>query len=153
MGTIDGGLRANVVAPHSLAVVDVRVATATDAELIESSILNINPAIPGTALQIEGGFGRPVMEKTAANRDLWRLARRLGTELGIQISDGTAGGGSDGNTTSLYTATLDGLGAVGGGAHAHHEHLNIGKSLQRAALLTLLLMQGKLEPSGADYCI
>jgi glutamate carboxypeptidase len=85
------------------------------------------------------------MEKTPANRQLWILACRLGAELGLQLEEGMAGGGSDGNTTSLYTATLDGLGAVGDGAHAHHEHLLLDRSLERAALLTLLLMAEPLE--------
>jgi glutamate carboxypeptidase len=146
VGTIDGGLRPNVVAPKSTAVVDVRVATKMDSEAVEAAILGLEPATPGTSLQMEGGFGRPAMEKTPANRQLWRLACCLGAELGLQLEEGMAGGGSDGNTTSLYTATLDGLGAVGDGAHAHHEHLLLGRSLERAALLTLLLMAEPLEP-------
>jgi glutamate carboxypeptidase len=145
VGTIDGGLRPNVVAPKSKAVIDVRVATKADSEAVAAAILGLEPATPGTSLQIEGGFGRPAMEKTPANRQLWALACRLGAELGLQLEEGMAGGGSDGNTTSLYTATLDGLGAVGDGAHAHHEHLLLDKSLERAALLTLLLMAEPLE--------
>jgi glutamate carboxypeptidase len=144
VGTIDGGLRPNVVAPASRAVVDVRVANREDADDIESSILNLQPAIPGTSLVIEGGFGRPAMERTPANRQLWHLALRLGSELGLELEEALAGGGSDGNTTSLYTSTLDGMGPVGDGAHAHHEHLRIGKTLERAALLTMLLMADEL---------
>lgn len=144
VGTIDGGLRANVVAPKSQAVVDVRVASRAEADEISSTILNLEPEIPGTSLSIEGGFGRQPMEKTAANRELWQLALRLGSELGMELEEGLAGGGSDGNTTSLYTATLDGMGSVGDGAHAHHEHLLIDKTLERAALLTMLLMAGEL---------
>jgi glutamate carboxypeptidase len=147
VGTIDGGLRPNVVAPASKAVVDVRVATKADSEAVETAILGLEPATPGTSLQIEGGFGRPAMEKTAANRQLWTLACQLGAELGLQLEEGMAGGGSDGNTTSRYTATLDGLGAVGDGAHAHHEHLLLGRSLERAALLALLLMAKPLGTS------
>ncbi len=150
VGTIDGGLRPNVVAPASQAVVDVRVATREDADHIESSILELQPAIPGTSLDIEGGFGRPAMERTPANRQLWHLALRLGSELGLELEEGLAGGGSDGNTTSLYTSTLDGMGPVGDGAHAQHEHLQIGKTLERAALLTMLLMAAPLDcqPAG-----
>ena len=144
VGTIDGGLRPNVVAPESQAVVDVRVASRADADEVSSSILNLEPEIPGTSLSIEGGFGRQPMEKTAANRELWQLALRLGSELGMELEEGLAGGGSDGNTTSLYTSTLDGMGPVGDGAHAHHEHLLIDKTLERAALLTMLLMAGEL---------
>ena len=147
VGTIDGGLRPNVVAPSSQAVVDVRVASQEDAERIEQAILNLRPAIAGTSLKVEGGFGRPAMERTAANRKLWRMACRLGGELGLQLQEALAGGGSDGNFTSQYTATLDGLGAVGDGAHARHEHLRLGPTLERTALLALLLLAPALNPA------
>jgi glutamate carboxypeptidase len=150
VGTIDGGLRPNVVAPKSQAVVDVRVVTKTDADAIKASILSIEPATPGTSLTIEGDFGRPAMERTPANQQLWRLALRLGAELGLELEQGLAGGGSDGNTTSLYTSTLDGMGPVGDGAHARHEHLHIGKTLERAALLSMLLIADELECVGID---
>ena len=145
VGTIDGGLRPNVVAPESQAVVDVRVSTREEAEAITASILGIQPAVPGTSLNIEGYFGRSPMERTPANRQLWRLVHRSGLELGLELEQGLAGGGSDGNTTSLYTATLDGMGPVGDGAHARHEHLHIGKTLERTALLSLLLIAEELE--------
>jgi glutamate carboxypeptidase len=145
VGTIDGGLRPNVVAPESQAIVDVRVETKEDGDRVEQAILGLEPAIEGTSLMIEGGFGRPAMERTPRNRQLWRLARTLGEQLGLQLEQGLAGGGSDGNFTSLYTATLDGLGAVGDGAHARHEHLQLERTLEHAALLTLLLMSPALE--------
>jgi glutamate carboxypeptidase len=140
VGTIDGGLRPNVVAPKSQAVVDVRVAGQADAERVEAAIRGLTPATRGTSLKIEGGFGRPAMERTPANRQLWHMACRLGDELGLQLEEGLAGGGSDGNFTSLYTATLDGMGAVGDGAHARHEHLCLERTIEHAALLALLLM-------------
>lgn len=149
VGTIDGGLRPNVVAPESQAVVDVRVETKEDGERVEEAIRDLQPAIEGTSLVIEGGFGRPAMERTPQNRQLWRLARTLGDELGLHLEEGLAGGGSDGNFTSLYTATLDGLGAVGDGAHARHEHLRLGRTIEHAALLTLLLAAPPLETEGA----
>lgn len=148
VGTIDGGLRPNVVAPESQAVVDVRVATQEDADRVETAIRGLEPAIEGTSLQVEGGFGRPAMERTPRNRQLWRLAVRLGDELGLQLEQGLAGGGSDGNFTSLYTATLDGMGAVGDGAHARHEHLRLQPTLERTALLALLLMAPPLDQQG-----
>ena len=80
------------------------------------------------------------MEATPRNAALWQQARALGSELGIDLRSARAGGGSDGNTTSQYTATIDGLGPVGDGAHAEHEFLYIDKTLERAALLTLLLL-------------
>lgn len=148
VGTIDGGLRPNVVAPASEAVVDVRVASLGDAEWVEQTILGLQPATPGTRLVIEGGFGRPAMERTPANRQLWDLAVGIGEDLGLHLEQGMAGGGSDGNFTSLHAATLDGLGAVGDGAHAPHEHLSVERTLERAALLAMLLMAGPLEPVG-----
>ncbi|MBT8047752.1 MAG: M20 family metallopeptidase [Xanthomonadales bacterium] len=147
VGTIDGGLRPNVVAPSSKAVVDVRVASQEDAARVERAIMKLQPSTAGTSLKVEGGFGRPAMERTPANRQLWRLACRLGDELGLQLEEGLAGGGSDGNFTSLHTATLDGLGAVGDGAHARHEHLRLGRTIEHAALLTLLLMAPPIDAS------
>jgi glutamate carboxypeptidase len=150
VGTIDGGLRPNVVAPHSEAVVDVRVASQEDADRIEQAIRALQPATPGTSIEVDGLFGRPAMEHTPANRRLWRLACRLGAELGLELDEGTAGGGSDGNFTSLYTATLDGLGAVGDGAHARHEHLRLEPTLERTALLALLLLAPPLQAGGKE---
>jgi glutamate carboxypeptidase len=145
VGTIDGGLRPNVVAPRSQAVVDVRVAAQADAERIGRAINALAPSVPGTSLTIEGGFGRPAMERTPANRQLWQLACRLGEGLGLKLEEALAGGGSDGNFTSQFAATLDGMGAVGDGAHARHEHLVVSRTLERAALLALLLMAPPLQ--------
>lgn len=145
VGTIDGGLRPNVIAPSSKAVVDVRVASQEDAERIANAILGLQPSVRGTALTVEGGFGRPAMERTPANQQLWRMACRLGENLGLQLEEALAGGGSDGNFTSRFTATLDGLGPVGDGAHAPHEHLRVEATLERAALLALLLLAPPLR--------
>lgn len=147
VGTIDGGLQPNVIAPNSQAVVDVRVPTIADGEQIENTILNIQPVTPGVRLQIEGGIGRPSMELTPRNHALWLQAAGLGRELGIHLQHGRAGGGSDGNTTSQFTATLDGLGPVGHGAHAEHEFLYIDRTLERTALLALL-MSAPAAPGG-----
>jgi glutamate carboxypeptidase len=75
------------------------------------------------------------------------MACRLGADLGLQLEEALAGGGSDGNFTSQFTATLDGLGAVGDGAHARHEHLRMGQTLERTALLVLLLLAPPLHPA------
>ena len=80
------------------------------------------------------------MESTPRNEALWDQAVVLADQLGIELSRAKVGGGSDGNTTSQYTATLDGLGPVGHGAHAKHEFLYIDRTLERAALLTMLLL-------------
>jgi glutamate carboxypeptidase len=140
VGMVDGGLQPNVIAPHSQAVVDVRVTTLANGERITRAIHALEPVTPGVRLTIEGGIGRPALEKNARNDALWQQASELGAELGIDLQQGRAGGGSDGNTTSQYTATLDGLGAVGHGAHAEREFLYIDRTLERTALLALLLM-------------
>lgn len=145
VGTVDGGIQPNVIAPHSTAVVDVRVPTVADGDEIERRIHGLAPVTPGVRLRVEGRIGRPSMEATPRNRRLWEVARRVGSDLGLELQSVRAGGGSDGNTTSQYTATLDGLGPVGDGAHAGHEFLYIDKTLERAALLAMLL----LEPDGA----
>ena len=149
VGTIDGGLRPNVIAPTSRAVVDVRVASQADAEHVDAAIRALQPTAEGVVLEIEGGIGRPPLEPTPRNRALWAVAQTLGGEIGLDLSEARAGGGSDGNTTSLYTATLDGLGPVGDGAHAHHEQLDLDKTTERAALLSLLLISPPLR-STAD---
>jgi glutamate carboxypeptidase len=140
VGTIDGGIQANVIAPHSRAVVDVRVPTVDIGERITRTIHELQPTTPGVRLTIEGGIGRPSMEQTPRNRRLWDQAVALGSELGLDLQQARAGGGSDGNTTSQYTATLDGLGPVGHGAHADHEFLYLDRTLERTALLALLLL-------------
>ncbi|MDH3762207.1 MAG: M20 family metallopeptidase [Gammaproteobacteria bacterium] len=145
VGVIDGGIRPNMVAPQSRAIIDVRVQTHADAERVENAIHQLEAETPGVILTIEGAIGRPPMERTESNQQLWRIAQQLAGEIDLKIEQGTAGGGSDGNTTSLYTATLDGLGAVGDGAHAHHEHIHIDLLPERCALLTLLLLAPPLN--------
>jgi glutamate carboxypeptidase len=140
VGTIRGGTRANVIAAEASAEVDVRVSTLADGEEISRVIHALEPATPGTFIHVEGGLGIPPLEKTGRNLALWAAARAAGERLGIELSDFTAGGGSDGNTTSQFTATLDGLGAVGDGAHALHEAVSIDGMVERAALLAELLM-------------
>lgn len=147
VGKIDGGVRANVVAPQSRAEVDVRVRTQQDADMIERVIHSIEPTVPGTSLKIEGRIRRPPLERTPRNLKLWQRALELGQSLGIELEEGAAGGGSDGNWTSLFTSTLDGLGAVGDGAHAAHEHVVEDRMPERAALLACLLLG---EPIGKN---
>lgn len=141
VGTIEGGLRANVVAPTSEAVVDVRVLRHEDAQRVERAIRSLEPSTPGTTLRVTGRFGRPPMERTPGNVELFIAAQRIGAELGVELDDSTAGGGSDGNTTSQHTPTLDGLGPVGDGAHAPHEQVSLDSIVRRSALLAALLME------------
>lgn len=145
VGVIDGGIRPNMVAPESSAVVDVRVETQKDAERVENAIHRLAPATPDVTLAIEGRIGRPPMEPTEQNQQLWQVAKDIGTNIELELEQGTAGGGSDGNTTSLYAATLDGMGAVGDGAHAAHEFVYLDLLPVRCALLTLLLLAPPLN--------
>ena len=140
VGTIDGGLRPNVIAPESRATVDVRVPDAAEAERLEKEILGLRAVTDGVTVEVMGTISRHPLARTPRNRALWRVAQRLAGDLGIEIEEGLAGGGSDGSTTSKHAATLDGLGAVGDGAHAKHEHIDIAKTLERCALLAMLVM-------------
>ncbi len=140
VGTIDGGIRPNVVAPESKAVVDVRVLHLEDAQRVETAIRNIEPTIPGVQIMVEGGLERPPMEKTPQNERLWQYAVKTALDLGLNIAEATAGGGSDGNLTNIYTPTLDGLGAVGDLAHAPGEFVYLDRLVDRVALLSNLLL-------------
>jgi len=152
VGTIDGGMRTNVIAPTSEATIDVRVLHAEDGPRVEREIRSIEATTPGTALEITGGIDRLPLERTPRNRRLWHRALEAAEQLDIEIGEGTSGGGSDGNITSLHCATLDGLGPVGDGAHAVHEHVLIDSLPERAALLACLLlgppMSGERQRAG-----
>ena len=140
VGMIEGGTSANVIAAKSRAVIDVRVHNNIDAEFISKEILSLRPINDDVELSVEGHFGRPPLEKTIRNQKLWKMAKNLGELIDLELEESTAGGGSDGNTTSLHTATLDGLGTIGDGAHARHEFIFTEKLIERTALLTILLM-------------
>ena len=146
VGTIRGGTRANVIAAEATAEVDVRVATMADGAEISRLIHSLEPRTPGTSIHVEGGVGIPPLERTARNQVLWAEALAAGERLGMELQEFTSGGGSDGNTTSQFTATLDGLGAVGDGAHALHEAVEIDGMVGRAALLAELLMAPVMRP-------
>lgn len=141
VGVIEGGTRTNVVADHARAEVDVRVWTAEDAERIDAALHALEPTVPGTRIDVTGGIGRGPLERTPRNVRLWNRAAAIGEQLGLALEEGAAGGGSDGNFTSRYTATLDGLGAVGDGAHALHEFVYVDRAIERTALLAGLLAE------------
>ena len=90
------------------------------------------------------------MERTPRNQALWKLALEAARDLGLEIEQGISGGASDGNLTSPFVATLDGLGAVGDGAHANHEYINVAKSVERCALLAMLVMAENPTSGGKD---
>lgn len=152
VGTIDGGTRRNVIAAQARASVDVRVATMADGARVEEAVQKIRPVTPGVTLSIEGGVRVAPLERTPRNRVLWEAARIAGAAMGLELEEAMAGGGSDGNTTSLFTATLDGLGCVGDGAHADHEHIIVEPSLDRCALLSRLLLTppGRAGSAGGE---
>ena len=142
VGTIDGGLQANVVAPEASALVDVRAPTEAAAREVEHAIRALKPSRPGTTITVRNDSGRPPMLPTERNHALFRRADQLARELGLAIDEAPlVGGASDANLTSDLTATLDGLGAVGDGAHSRDEHVVVSALPERAALLALLLLE------------
>ena len=140
VGTVDGGLRPNVVAPEASAEIDVRVVSADDASAVEAAIRALTPVDPDVTLSVDGAFSRPPMERNEANEAIWQQASAIADRLGLELDARVVGGASDGNLTSQHTATLDGLGAVGDGAHRADEHVLVRTMPERAALLALLLM-------------
>jgi glutamate carboxypeptidase len=147
VGTIDGGLRPNVIAPQASAVVDVRVPSEGAARELEQSLRGLKPILEGAAIEVEGGIHRPPMEPLSRNRALLATAQRLGHELGLSLEDaGLVGGGSDANTTSVFTGTLDGLGPIGEGSHARDERIDTTQFPERTALLALLILEPAMHP-------
>jgi glutamate carboxypeptidase len=140
VGVIEGGIRPNVIAPMSRAEIDCRTLSLADAQRVTNRILEMGATDPRIELFISGQFSKPPLEVTSRNRRLWDRAVQIGSLIGLELEEGIAGGGSDGNTTSQFTATLDGLGAVGDGAHADHEFIYVDKMIERTALLALLLL-------------
>lgn len=140
VGQVSGGTRPNVIAPQAWAVVDVRVPTVADAERIIAAILGIQATLAGAVVHIERVSASLPLEPTARNQRLWQQAQDVGRLLGLALESVAVGGASDGNTTSQFTATLDGLGPIGDGAHAAHEHVLVDRLPERAALLALLLL-------------
>lgn len=139
-GVISGGTRSNVIAQDAFAQVDVRIAKAGDAARVEKLFRGLRCSDPKCKLEITGGMNRPPMERKAGTIALYKHARRLAAELGFVLEEAATGGGSDGNfTAALGVPTLDGLGAVGEGAHAAHESAVIEHLIPRTALLAGLI--------------
>ena len=139
-GVISGGTRSNVIAEHAYADVDVRIAKASDAAKVEKLFRGLRCADPKCKLEITGGMNRPPMERRPGTVDLYKQARKLAADLGFTLDEAASGGGSDGNfTAALGVPTLDGLGAVGEGAHAAHESVVIEHIVPRTALLAALI--------------
>ena len=141
VGTIGGGTKTNVVPAEAWAEIDLRVAKRADGPRMEKRFAALKPTPKsGTTLSIEGGVNRPPMERTRGTVQLFRRAQSLAAEIDWQLTEASTGGASDGNFTSaLGIPTLDGVGAVGEGAHATHESILIDHLAPRTALLAAML--------------
>jgi glutamate carboxypeptidase len=141
---VSGGLRSNVIPDQAHATVDVRVPSAAAAAEIDAAFRALRPVDPRTAIACTGGMDRPPLERTAGVERLYKRANEIARALGHQLDEGGTGGGSDGNfTAALGIPTLDGLGAIGDGAHALHEHVDIESLPDRAALVAGLIADVK----------
>jgi glutamate carboxypeptidase len=141
-GVIGGGTRSNVVAGEAWAEVDVRIARRADEERVERLFRSLRTLDKKCILTVEGGLNRPPMERTAGTAKLFRRAQRLAAGLGWKLDEAATGGGSDGNFTSaLGFPTLDGMGAVGEGAHAAHESIVLEQLPRRTALLAAMIAE------------
>ncbi|MGA2116002.1 MAG: M20 family metallopeptidase [Bryobacteraceae bacterium] len=139
-GVIAGGTRSNVIAESARAEVDVRVPRLGDAASLERKFHRLAAFDKRCRIELGGGLNRPPMERTPGTVRLFRLAQKLGSELGVRVEESHTGGGSDGNfTAALGVPTLDGLGAAGEGAHAANESVLINRIADRTALLAKLL--------------
>lgn len=135
VGVVKGGTRPNVIAEEAYAEVDLRVPTIADADEFVAKILNLKSRTEGVGVKVTGGLNRPPYEKGNAGAALYEHAKTLAAEIGFELVDTTTGGGSDGNFTAAHTATLDGLGVDGKGAHTHYEQMYISSIEPRARLL------------------
>ncbi len=141
-GVIGGGTRVNIVAEEAWAKIDVRVWRMADARRLEKKFQALDPVDRRTRITVQGGLNRPPFERTPAVVSLYRRARRIAREFGLNLGEAQVGGGSDGNfTAALGVPTLDGLGAVGEGAHAPQESVLIGRLAERVALAAGLIEQ------------
>ena len=137
---VSGGTITNVVPEHARAMVDIRYARAVDVPRINRKLQALRPILQGARVEVRGGADRPPLERTAAVRKLFGVAQELMAEMGLPLGEASTGGGSDGSfTAALGVPTLDGLGAVGDGAHSPREHVVISKLPERAALIAGLL--------------
>jgi len=140
VGLVQGGSRVNVVPAEAAVEVDVRITSMEEAARITEAIRALRPHVPGATLHIRGGINRPPMERTTDIARLFDVARSIGKELGVEIQEGSTGGGSDGNfTAAMGVPTLDGLGPIGDGAHALEEFIEVESLPERAALLAGLI--------------
>jgi glutamate carboxypeptidase len=135
VGVLGGGTRPNVVAGSAEASIDVRVPSLAAQDRIDALLAGLHPHDPRAAITVTGGWNRPVMERSAPVAAMYSLARAAATQLGVDLPETAVGGASDGNfAAALGLPVLDGLGAVGGWAHARHEHISVDGMVERAAV-------------------
>jgi glutamate carboxypeptidase len=140
VGVLRGGTRSNVMAGAAEAEVDVRVASTAAEVRIDELLGSLRPHDPRAAITVQGGWNRPAMERSPAIAAMYALVRRAGERLGVELAETSVGGASDGNfAAAMGLPVLDGLGAIGAGAHARHEHVSIDGMLERSALAAAVI--------------
>jgi glutamate carboxypeptidase len=142
VGVVKGGTRANVTAAVATAEVDLRVTSLAEARRLEETILGLRSHNPKARVVVTGGINRPPMERTPGVAALYEMAKGIARDLGFELGEASVGGGSDANfVTPLGVAVVDGLGAVGDGAHATDEHVELDSLPVRAALVAGLIRE------------
>lgn len=142
VGVVEGGTTPNTVPALARARIDVRVSTPGEAKRVERALWGLKAVNPEATVRVEGRFNRPPMVRTDQIAALFERAREIGASLGLELTEGSTGGASDGNVSAAVgTPTLDGLGPLGGGAHAPSEHIIVSSLPERATLLTALLAE------------
>ncbi|MEH7125959.1 M20 family metallopeptidase [Bacillus sp. JJ1773] len=142
VGVIKGGTASNVIAAEAEAELDLRVTNQSEFEKIIPLIQNLKPSKEGISIEVTGGINRPPLEKTAEIEKMFQKAKELSQSyLAFHLEEQMSGGGSDGSFASQFAPTLDGLGPVGDGAHASHEHLLISQMPVRSALVAMLILE------------
>jgi len=142
VGIVQGGTRTNVRAGHARAMVDVRVTTADEAARVERLFASLTAHDPLARVEVTGGWNRPVMERSPQTGALYERAARVASDLGFELREVSVGGASDGNfAAALGAAVLDGVGGVGGGAHARHEWISLDGMVERTEFVTALFAE------------
>ncbi len=145
-GVMSGGTRSNVIAAEASAVIDIRAPRVTDAKALDRKFRSLKVFDKRCSLELTGGLNRPPMERSKGVAALFGVARRLAREIGVTLEESATGGGSDGNfTAALGVPTLDGIGAVGEGAHAAHESILLDRIADRVALLAKLTHESAIS--------
>jgi glutamate carboxypeptidase len=143
---IHGGITTNVIPPEASIEVDVRFLKASEATRVDTAIQTLTPNLPGAEVMVTGGVDRGPMERDEQMIRAFKRAQEIGQSLGLELSEGGSGGGSDGNfTAAIGITTLDGMGGDGQGLHAAHEQVNIRSLHRRAALLAKMLIDWETE--------